>query len=66
MKNEQKASNIAKVFIGVFVVTITTTYLIYWLFGFEIAILYCISLATAIISMAFSGLENTIINKDKS
>lgn len=63
MDQEQKTSNLGKMFLIIFTVIATPTFLIYKLLGFEIGILFCISVSTAIISMAFAGLENTIINK---
>lgn len=63
MEQEQKTNSMGKTFLGVFVTITISTFLIYWLFGFEISLLFCISVATAIISMAFAGLENTITNK---
>lgn len=63
MEQEQKTNSMVKTFLGVFVTIIVSTFLIYWLLGFEISLLFCISAATALISMAFTGLENTIISK---
>jgi Na+/alanine symporter len=58
MKNEIETSNIGKVFITVFVIIFGTTSLVYWFFDYEIALLYCISISSAMICMSLTGLEN--------
>lgn len=63
MEEQQKTSNIIKIFLGVFFTIFVLSFLIYKLFGFELGIIFSISIATAIVSMGFGGLENTIINK---
>lgn len=58
-----KTNNIIKTLLTVFVIVFTSTLVVYKFIGFEVATLYCISLSVAILSMAFAGLENIIINK---
>jgi MFS superfamily sulfate permease-like transporter len=48
----------------VFMAHLIAVLLVYKFFGFEIGIIFGISLSAAIISMGFAGVENIIIKKN--
>ncbi len=62
--NIQKPSHLGKMFITTFVISIVSSIIILKLFGFEIGMIFTICLSVSIITTAFVGLENTIINKN--
>ena len=59
----EKTNSIIKTLLIVFVIIFGSSLIVYKFFGFEVVILYCISLSVAILSAGFVGLENIIINK---
>lgn len=67
MKNNNvERSNLLKVFLGVFFTMLIITLGIYFLFGFQIAIICWLSLGIALIWMWLAGIENImILLKDK-
>lgn len=66
LKNEE-LSNIKHTFVVVFILVFGLTLIAYRLWGFEVALLLCLSLTAGVVSMAGVGVENIIIlaNRDK-
>ena len=64
MNQENETTDLIKPLAMVFIIVFTSTLIVYKIFGYEIGLLYCISLSVAILSMGLAGLENIIIRKN--
>lgn len=62
--NKLKTSNLMHSLLIIFAIHSIATLLVYKFFGFEVGIIFGISLSTAIISTGFVGVENIIIKKN--
>jgi hypothetical protein len=56
-----KTANIKHTLFTILFIELIASFLSYWIFGFEIALLFTICLSVAWLSAAFVGLENVII-----
>lgn len=61
----QKPSHLGKMFIATLIISSVLSFVAFGLFDFEIGIIFTICLVASIIVTALTGIENTIINKDK-
>lgn len=64
-RSELKMTNIRSSFYRVFLIVVTSSLLMYWIFDFEIVIIFLISLSIAFIASGFVGLENILIKLKK-
>lgn len=60
-----ETTDLSKPLIISFIITFISSLTVNYFFGFEIALLFCISIAVAFIVMGFIGLENIIIINSK-
>lgn len=56
-----KTTNILHTFFTILFVELSASFLVYWIFNFEVALIFTICLSVAWISSAFVGIENVII-----
>ncbi|MEY2664296.1 MAG: hypothetical protein RIT04_104 [Candidatus Parcubacteria bacterium] len=56
-----KTSNILFHFSFIFCIEFLVSFLLYWIFSFEIAIIFAVSFGFAVVSLGFAGLENILI-----
>jgi len=63
MNSELETNSLKKTFLFVFVTDLLLSLLVYGVFEFEIAVIFCISFSTALLAMGLVGIENVTILK---
>ena len=64
--NTQRPSHLGKIFITIFMISLVPSIIVLKLFGLEIGVIFSICLSASIIATGFAGIENTIINNEKT
>lgn len=59
----QRTTNLMKVILMIFALIFIPSFIIYYLFDFEIGIIFTIAISASILSAGLAGVENIIINK---
>lgn len=63
MEDEPITYNLGTIFVGMLLITLVPSFLVYYFFGFEMGVIFAITFSASVLVTALVGVENTLIHK---